>query len=315
MNFFIALENVLMLFSLIMIGFLVGKKNIVKQTSQADLTNLVVYVAMPSTIIYSMIRQITINEILDLFSCIIAVFIAYLTLFLISSFITKFYNIDLMKKDVHLTSILLANVSLMGYPIIESLLGKNGLFYAVFTQGFTMEIISWTLGISILERNTSNKMKKNTTTIKQIILRPGIIAIIIGFFFLFTQVKPPTFIYNTLSMISKATPALAMISIGIVLSRTNITNSIKNKYFYITSFFKLIIAPLTMFIILKLFNIQNEILKAGVIEFAMPTAAYVNILSTNVKNDSITAAEQIFISTFLSIITIPIVVLLLIKFA
>lgn len=109
---------------------------------------------------------------------------------------------------------------------------------------------------------------------------------------------------------SPATSPLAMIVIGLMLSRSNIQEALKNPILYLASAFKLLIVPIAITLVLKAFGVAGPALVIPVMMISMPTASYVAMFSANYGNDAKFASQIVFLSSLLSMITIPIVTLL-----
>lgn len=310
MVFLAAFQSVSVLFILIIIGIIVGKKGLVSEKSQAEITNLVVYITLPATILKSMMREISSEAVSNIIVGIIIIAIAYVLLYIVSDYISKkFSKLTLAQKDVLLIGSIQGNISFMGYPVILAVFGDEVLFYAAICHGFLFELLSWVVAINVFERNVDETKKK--INIKQILLRPSIIAIIVGLAFFITQYKPSYILTNVINMLSSATSPLAMMLVGIMLSRADIHSALKNKYLYISSVLKLLIFPLIIYGVVVLLPIPNVLIKTIVIEFAMPTAAYTAIQSASVNNDSKLASQLIFVSSLFSIITLPFIITIL----
>ncbi|MDO4594661.1 MAG: AEC family transporter [Tissierellia bacterium] len=303
MDFYLTLEKVSVLFILIIVGFAVGKAKIVDQNGQKQLTSLVLKVTMPATIILAMQQPFSSEKIHNILILIVIMICCYIWMFISSSVVRRFFpNLEEGKKDIMQAGAILSNTSFMGYPIVLSLLGEQSLFYAVICGGFIFEIISWTFGVYLIGRNA----KGAKPSLKQAIINPGVISIIIGGSLFLLNIKIPEPLFSTMIMLSSATSPLAMIVVGLILSRTKIRDAIKDKAVYVTSLNKLIINPLVIIYALKFLNFSSMNIVIPTVLLSMPTAAYVAMFSANTGNDDKFASQIVFICSLFSLITIPI---------
>lgn len=196
----------------------------------------------------------------------------------------------------------------MGFPIVLSILGQEALFFSVLGAGLIFEIVAWTYATYIIGRKTGMDFKENL--IKNIFLSPGILSIIIGFILFIFSITIPEPINSTMRLLSQATSPLAMIVVGIILSRSNIKECVTSGKLYIISIFKLLVFPLLIFLVLKVLGFTGMEIIIPTVMLSMPTAAYVAMFSANVGNDANLASQIVFISSLLSLITIPIMVFL-----
>ena len=220
MNFLLTLQNVSVLFLLILIGYIAGKTNIISLEGQSELSNLVLKVTMPATIIMAMQMEYTLARLMTALRIIGIVIVAYIGMIILSQFISKIFKVDDGKKDVIKIGLILPNTSFMGYPIVLSILGGEALFFAVLGAGLVFEIVSWTYGISTISRTTEFDFRKSLA--KNIIFSPGILSILIGLLFFIFSIKIPEPVHTTMKLLGQATSPLAMIVVGILLSRSNI---------------------------------------------------------------------------------------------
>jgi len=98
-----------------------------------------------------------------------------------------------------------------------------------------------------------------------------------------------------------------MILIGALLANSNFKEMLGNWRIYVVSFLRLIIIPLAIWAALR--NVTSDPLLVGVptIIAAMPVAANSAILAQEYEANSFLASQVVFVSTLLSVITIPLI--------
>lgn len=306
-DFFLTLEKVAVLFLLIVIGFIAGKLKLISEQGQKDITQLVLYVTMPATIFSAMQLEMSQERLNTAFLVLGVMVFCYIIMFIVGFISSKRLPLTKGQKDIFQTALLLSNTSFMGYPIIQSLLGQEALFYAVVGAGFIFETVSWSLGVYLISRNGSESAGFNW---KKVVFSPGILSIVVGLIFFGFQWSVPEPINSVINMMSPATSPLAMIVIGLMLSRSNLKEAFQNKFIYLASALKLLVVPIIITLALKVFGISGPALVIPVIMISMPTATYVAMFSGNYGNDSKFASQIVFMTSLLSMITIPIVTLL-----
>lgn len=306
-DFFLTLEKVAVLFLLIVIGFIAGKLKLISEQGQKDITQLVLYVTMPATIFSAMQLEMSQERLNTAFLVLGVMVFCYIIMFIVGFISSKHLPLTKGQKDIFQTALLLSNTSFMGYPIVQSLLGQEALFYAVVGAGFIFETVSWSLGVYLISRNGSESAGFNW---KKVVFSPGILSIVVGLIFFGFQWSVPEPINSVINMMSPATSPLAMIVIGLMLSRSNLKEAFQNKFIYLASALKLLVVPIIITLALKAFGISGPALVIPVIMISMPTATYVAMFSGNYGNDSKFASQIVFMTSLLSMITIPIVTLL-----
>lgn len=182
-DFFLTLQKVAVLFILIVIGFIAGRSNIISEKGQKDITHLVLYITMPTSIFSAMQMEMNPDLFRTSFNILGIMIISYLFIFCIGLIITRTLPLKNNQKDIFQTALLLSNTSFMGYPIIKNLLGPEALFYAVVGAGFVFEVVSWSLGVYLISRNGTESAGFNW---KKVVFSPGILSIVIGLLFFVT---------------------------------------------------------------------------------------------------------------------------------
>lgn len=308
LDFFMTLQRVLVLFLLIVIGFISGKVGLISKKGQKDITNLVLYVTMPATIFTAMQMELNTERMQTAGTIALIVAAGYVLMFIIGLVSSKFsfLGFDDAQQGVYRTSLLLSNTSFMGYPIVASLLGEEALFYAVLGAGFIFEVVSWSVGIYLMGRRGQGVVNFNW---KKIVFSPGILSIVVGLIFFFGQWTVMAPFSNVIDTLAPATSPLAMIVVGLILSQSDIQAAFQNKVLYFQAAIKLLVVPLILLMILKMLNMTGAQLLIPVIMLSMPTASYVAMFASNYQNNAELASQIVFMTSLLSIITIPIITL------
>ncbi|NLY37447.1 MAG: AEC family transporter [Tissierellia bacterium] len=308
MDFLLTFQNVAVLFLLIVVGYIVGKLNIITPGGQKELTALILKVTMPATIIMAFQLEYTKERFATALRIMLIITLAYIGMILLSKVFARMYKLSDNQRDIVEIASILPNTSFMGFPIVLSILGKEALFFAVLGAGLIFEVVAWTYGAYVINKSSGIDFKKNL--VKNILLSPGILSIIIGFALFITSLTIPEPFNRTMGLLSQATSPLAMILVGILLSRTNIKECLLSGRLYIMALTRLLIFPVIIFSLLKLLGFSGMEIIIPVVMLSMPTAAYVAIFAANANNDANLASQIVFISSLMSLITIPFIVMM-----
>ncbi len=140
---------------------------------------------------------------------------------------------------------------------------------------------------------------------------PCIIAVFIGFFLMLTQIKLPGFMLKTLSGIGSSNTAISMIVIGSILAEIHVKEILDKDLFYYSAI-RLIAIPAFVLVILKLFGVDSLVTGVIVLLSAMPAGSTTVMLADKYGGNSRFASSCVFLSTVLSLITIPLASLFLV---
>lgn len=300
----IVFNQVSVLFILLIVGFAIKKLRIIDDSLNKGLVNFLVYVALPSLAISSMCiefsREILINcGVLLILSVII---IAFSIVF--SIIIPRLFKIDGKAAGVFRFCTIFSNWGFMGFPVVNALYGKTGVFYAVI-YGMPFPVLLWTLGVAIIgERCRERTDYKN-------LLNPGIVAAVIGLTIFLFSIKLPWPVLRSLELLAGTTTPLSMIVVGSILGNMDIKTVFKDIKVLGISIIRLVVLPLIVLLALKLMNFEHILMAIPIIITAMPAAANTVILAQKFNGDAELGSKIVFISTALSMITIPLVISLI----
>lgn len=295
MNLALTINQVATLLFLIVVGFIIRKLGILNHERNKGLSDLLLYVTLPFSIITSFnfpfSRALLTNGIIVLLiSIAIHLFAIPFSKLLYSKYAPA------TNRVLRATTVF-SNCGFMGFPILEAVYGTQGVFYGSFYV-LTFQILIWTVGVGIFTG------KQNTTTWRQV-LNPAVIAVIIGFVLFIFSINLPEPIFNTLAMVGSMTTPISMLVIGSLLFEIKLSEVFSGFSIFYVTIMRLIILPLFAVACLLLLGVKGITLGVPVLATAMPAAALVVVFAEKHGADAILASRAVFLSTILSIITIP----------
>jgi hypothetical protein len=263
------------------------------------LTDLVLYVTLPSSIILSFRMDVS-REILLSFSIIFFVSVGIqLFCFLLSKM--TYCKQEQGKKSVLRYGLLVSNAGFLGLPIAGELFGAAGFMYASIYL-IPQRIVMWTAGLSIFSPAAVNRKQAAL----KVILHPCMVAVYIGLLWMVFPVKIPSFMEMTLSSLASCTTALSMMLIGSLFAEMKKEHLRIDRNLVSFSLLRLGFIPLVSFVATKLLGLDPLIIGVSVILSAMPGGSSTVILASKYGRDTIYASKLVIVSTFLSLISIPI---------
>ncbi|SHI61152.1 hypothetical protein SAMN02745975_00234 [Geosporobacter subterraneus DSM 17957] len=309
------LNQIFILFLLILIGYGCKKLHVISNNMNQDVSKLVTSVALPALIIsslssYSFTREaLARSGILVMISCAV-----YALSILIATFAPKLLKIEGSTRDIFQFITVFSNVGFMGYPVVNAIYGEQGVFYAAI-YNLPFNAVLWTYGVMVLSRPL---MEKNAAALDQrgsidfkLLVNPGLISVFIGFGLFVTSTKLPGPIFSAFQMVGNTSTPLSMIFIGSILADTKINEIFANNKIFMAGCMRLLVIPLLVLGILKALDFQGIMAGIPVLITGMPAAANCAIMSTRYGNDYQLASQAVFVSTVLSMVTIPAIAMLL----
>ncbi|MBQ9025734.1 MAG: AEC family transporter [Methanobrevibacter sp.] len=231
---------------------------------------------------------------------------------LASSFITGIVSYIILKKmnlpDKTLWSVLvaimIANTAFMGYPVNIGIYGNEGFLRAIFCDIATSVIFLILSFVLVLKFGGSPK-----TAVKKIALFPPLWAIILGILLNLANIPIGPVLENTIDYLGNGTIPLIMLSLGISIDLSGIKRS--KSMIIFTSIMKLAFFPLIAFFIVSWLGFVDLQFNVSIIEAAMPSGMLSLILAITYKLDYELTSDCILIDTVISLITLPLIIMLL----
>jgi predicted permease len=204
------------------------------------------------------------------------------------------------------------NVAFLGVPIIEAVLPdfkEGAMICATFVT--TMNILGWTLGSYIITQD------KKYVSFKKIMFNPATIGFIISLIFYFCDFHLASipFVGDTLDwvimILAKMSTALCMMILDMRLATIKLKPLFTNYQNYLAVLNKQIIVPFIVFGILYAIPLDSNFKITFVILSGAPIAAVVQNFTEMINQGQENAADMVILGTVLSVITVPLITLVL----
>lgn len=291
-----------MLFLLILMGIYARKKGIITNENRKKFTDLIIEIILPCNIVYSFLINWSYEILINCLTVFIVAIITQILYVILSKMLFKKSEKD--RQAVLRYAIICSNAGFLGNPIVESVYGSQGLLFASVAL-IPLRFAMWSSGLSLFTK-TDGK-----STAKKLITHPCIIAVFVGFVLMITQIQLPEFLLNTISGIGKCNTAISMIVIGSILADIKLKEIMDKELFHFSAI-RLILIPIVIFTILKLFKVDSLVIGVIVLLSAMPAGSTTVMLADKYNGNTKFATSCLFLSTVLSLITIPLATIFLV---
>ncbi len=308
----VLVNQLIQLFFIICIGYLVFKIGILNENVNKHINSLVINVTMPLMIISSVLSisdRPDASIIVSLFSVSIGFFILMPVLaFIIVKIMFQTMHIVKARQGAYMFMMIFSNVGFMGMPILLAACGKDGptaVFYAAVLNIF-FNLAVFTYGVIIIGYGSAVEA---TLKVKDL-LSPGILSSVIAIIIYALNIHFPSTIENVFDTVGDLTSPLAMILVGSTLASMKLREVFNEWRIYVFTIIKQFILPILLYPVFR-FCISDDLLfNVMFIEFLMPIANIALMLATEHGLDYKFVSKTIFISTLLSLVTIPLVLYL-----
>jgi len=303
MNFGLVLDQVLVLFIILVIGFVAGKAGIIDSTGSKKLAGVMLYVASPMLVLKSFFISYDAEKLRNIAWMMGLSFLMFFVSILLSKLIYGRFPDDV--STILRFAAIFPNGGYMGLPLLYALYGDDGVFYGSFYI-VSFHTILWTYGYNMFGGKRSKR-----ETIRKILTVPSIIAVFAGMIVFVSGIPVPSPVEEAVKYVGNMTMPISMLIVGSVISSARLREIFSDWRVYLSCFVRLILMPLIALAITKIPGIPSMPATVLATALTMPSAANTTVFSEMFDKDSLFAAKCVSVSTLMSIITIPILVSLI----
>jgi hypothetical protein len=289
-------NQVIILFVLIAVGFICRKVKLLDDRAIKGFTDFVLYIVSPCVIINSYSRDFDTTMLKGLIITVCAAALSFAANILLTNLV---HDKDKKRENVLRFGVVFSNCGYMSLPLQSALLGDDGVFYGA-TYIAIFNVVLWTYGVLAMSGD-----RKNISG-RKIVLNPGILGTIAGFFIFLLSIKLPSVILEPVKYLAALNTPIPMIIIGYRLAGSKI--KLSGAGVYITMFLRLIVSPAIMILGLYFAGVKGAIAVALTIAASAPCAATATMFAEKFDKDTDLSAAMVSVTTILSIITMPLMV-------
>ena len=214
---------------------------------------------------------------------------------------------DKGKCAVARMSAMYSNCGFMTFPLISAVLGEIGVFYgSAFVGMFNLSL--WTQGRALL-------LGRKGITMRGALCNAGVLGTIAGCMLYFCRFPLPGIAGSLAASLASLNTPLAMIVIGVFLSRCSLRSLLCREVLW-PSLLRTAVIPLCYFAVLCILHVSRWGSAGGSVGTVVmlcascPSAASSVLMTASLGMDSVYGSRIIFMTSILSVFTIPMLALL-----
>ncbi len=308
--FHVVLEQIGIFIIYAVIGIIAVKTKVLDQKGLDVLSRFITKIALPLLIFMNTINGATRQQFIAALPVLLVTAAMYFLLYFLCIGLAKIFRLKGNRRNVYRACSMFGNIGFMGIPIIGALFPEHGLLYiALFTV--IDQLLLWTVGVNLTSLVEQESRLSAAERIKKMI-NPAAAGIVLAVIGIFLNIRLPGILDTALTKTGASATPLAMVYLGGVFSCMDIRKYLKKKEFYGTVLVKMCVFPVLFYMVLHQIPwITTEIaVTAGVLS-AMPGMSSVAMLAQSQGSDGEYSAGMIFVTTLCSIVTLPLICLLI----
>lgn len=321
--------NVALLFLLMIPGIILKKTKMVSEGFGKGLSNLVLYIAQPALIFMAYIKPFNVDILINSVYVLIFSIIAHALFAVVSMML--FGDAEDGRRRMLRFATIFSNAAFMGIPLINAVLEESfpGATLYASIYNITFNLFLWSLGVRICTKNRDKdkdgiddhrEAKAEGASIVKALLHPVTIAAAIGLVFFtcpiidFIPDVAWGLISDTASKLSSLVAPLSMIVIGLRLPDISFKGIFNDKHMYLFLALRHVLLPLAVVGVLKLaaftgIQMSGAVAPVVLILASAPAASSATMFAEKFDCDATYVSRLVTVSTLLSIITMPLMLL------
>lgn len=294
---FIVLRQIVIMFIYMAIGGLLFQKGLITKEGSKSLANLLLYVVLPCVVV----KSFCVARTPERTSGLLVSFLAALGILLLAMAVS---HLLFQKNPIDDFGAAFSNAGFMGFPLVAAVQGSEAIFYAA---GFValLNALQWTYGQSLISGDPGYRSPK------AILKNPLVLSLLLGILIFCFEIPVPAIASDLLAALAALNAPLAMVILGVYLAQTDPKTLFNDPHLYVVAAARLVLIPLLTILVLKLLPAQYAAIATTlVIVAAAPIGSNVAVYAQKLGKDYAYAVRGVCLSTLLSVITMPLLMLL-----
>lgn len=302
MDIQVLVNQLIMLFIMIFTGFGLNKVGLMGEKVDKKFTDFVLRFTTPLLVLGSVIGGDEKRDVHAVFIVFLLSLGMYIALPILAAICTRIFRTPKDHRGVYQFMFIFGNVGFMGYPIVDALFGGKGVLYTGILN-ILFNVLAYSYGAHIVAKDSGKNAKFELKTL----LTPGISICTLAIIIYFLGIQFPKIIVSPIVSFGSMTTPLAMLLIGSTLANMDLKSVFTDKSIYIFIVVRMLITPLVLFFLVKCIVRDPFLQQFMLIMFCMPVGSASVLFAKQYDSDEEFAAKGVFVSTLLSIVTIPLI--------
>ena len=295
--------TILSIVIMIGLGYFLKRIDFLSEKDIDPFNKIVMYILMPCMIFHA-IYSADLSQLPKLGILPFIILASSFVTGIVSYFVLKQLKLDDVTLWSVLVTVMIANTAFMGYPVTLGIYGADGFLRAIFCDMATLCIFLLLSFVLILRFGGTVR-----TAVRKIALFPPLWAVISGLVFNLLGIPIGPVLDNTVDYLGQGAIPLIMIALGLSINFEALSRS--RSMIIFTSIMKLALFPLIAFFVASWLGLVNLEHSVSIVEAAMPSGMMSLLLAITYKLDYELTSDCILINTVISLITLPVIIMLL----
>lgn len=294
-------EQMLVMFLLMLAGFLGRKFGIIGRDAEKTLSALVVNIGNPALILLGSIGDGERIQGSALLFTLGLAFGLYALLILISYGLVPLLRVRPESRGTYRVMTVFQNLGFMGFPLISAMFGQGALIYGTLFL-IPYNIIIYTYGIRVISKTG----KKEGFRLHRL-LNVGVLASLLSLLIYSLRLPVPHFAAMTITHLSSITAPLSMMVIGASLVEIPLKGLFSDLRLLIFAALRFVLVPICVLLPLRQLVPNAQLFGVCLIMMTTPVGSMTAMLAREYDGDTELTTRGVALTSLLSVLTIPLV--------
>ena len=305
MSFGQTVAQILSLFIIMVIGYIMNKRGVIDEVANARFTRLIINISLPAQIVKAFVSNqgiVSNGEVLSVFGISFVMYFVYAVIGILFLILTRVKD---TQRGTYLFMMMFGNVGFMGFPVVEAMMGEEAMIYAVIFN-VVFNLLVYSVGILMIGQKEGGP----TFAWKKLFNMP-LMSAVVSIVLYFANIRLPETLMRSLNFMGNITTPVAMLILGSVIANMRFKELFSEWRIYLFTVVKLIVIPFVAILLIGKLPIRSELIKGCLIVLsAMPVATNSTMLAIEYGGDVSLTSKGVFFTTLLCMITIPFITVL-----
>lgn len=301
-SFLTVAQQVLMLFLLIGVGFVLGKLKLLNAQGSLCMSNLMLYAVIPCLVVSSFQRPLEAEHLQNFGLTVLLSVAVHAAMIIVAAVALR--RADTEGRSIYSLCAVMANCGFMAFPLQEALYGSLGVFYGSAYM-VVFNVCTWTYALYMASGRDRSLLKLRT-----VLLNPTILSLVLALGLYLAQISVPQLLLKPIGYIANLNVPVPMIIIGFHLSQADLKAALRGRGAVTSIVLRLIVSPLVALGLCVVLGLDAMVSTVVVIAAATPAAAVVTMLVSKFGKNAPLSSSLVSIHTLCSALTIPVMVAL-----
>lgn len=303
--------NFVLIFITFTAGYLAKKIKRFPATTAIVTNQLVIFISLPAMVLAkfpTMLKQLSFSG--NWWVAVSMPWILFLSAWLLIKYIGQKKQWSPAKTGALIITCGLGNTSFVGFPLLEATLGASSIPYGVLIDQLGSFLILATLGL-VVASSYSGQEVKTSIMVKKLFTFPPFVAVVLSVIWVALGMPGETLMHEVFDKLAMTLVPLSLFSVGFQTVFNWATIKRRIQPLSIGLVFKLVLMPVFFYVLYFVLLQQTDLLtKTTFLESAMATQITAAVVASEYNLDTELANLMVSLSIPISIITVPLIHLL-----